>query len=147
MIKASLWRPLKFPSRMGQMFSSFSGEKWNFERVLAHAQKTSEQLSADSPREYLIDVREVSEIKNTSAIPNAINIPCGSVESALKSPKSFSQFAPGRQFPDAQEDKLIFSCQSGMRAGRAAVTAQSLGYENVAVYPGSFSEWSAKIKQ
>ena len=147
MLKASLWRPLKFPPRMGQMLSSFSGEKWNFDRVLKHAEKTPEQLNAECPREYLIDVREVSEIRNTSAIPNAINIPCGSVETALKYPNSFSQFAPDRQFPDAQQDKLIFSCQSGMRAGRAASTALALGYGNVAVYPGSFSEWSSKIKQ
>lgn len=148
MLKALVCRPLKVPSRMGQMFSSFSGEKWNFDRVLAHSQKTSEQLTAaDSSQEYLIDVREVSEISNSAAIPNAINIPCGSVESALKLPKTFSQFAPNRKFPDVERDKLIFSCQSGMRAGRAACTAQALGYENVAVYPGSFSEWSSKMKK
>ena len=147
MLKACLCRPLKLPLRMGQMLSSFSGEKWNFERVLAHSQKSHEQLITECPREYLIDVREVGEIRNTAAIPNAINIPCGSVESALKFPKTFSQFAPDRQFPDAEKDKLIFSCQSGMRAGRAASTALTLGYENVAVYPGSFSEWSSKLKQ
>lgn len=147
MLKTWGWLPLKVPSRMGQMFSSFSGEKWNFDRVLAHSQKTSEQLSVDPSQEYLIDVREFSEIGNSSAIPNAINIPCGSVESALVFPKTFSQFAPNRKFPDAEQDKLIFSCQSGMRASRAASTAQTLGYEKVAVYPGSYSEWSSKMKK
>lgn len=143
MFKVSM--PLK--SRMGQMFSTFSGEKWNYERVLSHSQKTLDQLITESPREYLIDVREIDEIKNSSSIPNAINIPTGNVQNALKFPKTFSQFVPNRPFPEAQNDKLIFTCQSGMRAGRAASTAQALGYENIAIYPGSFSDWSSKYKK
>lgn len=134
--------------RMGQfmsMFSSFSGEKWNFESVLAHSQKSAQELT-DS-REYLIDVREEGEIRSSGAIPNAINIPLGNVEPALKFPKTFKQYAKdSRAFPDAQEDKLIFTCQSGMRAGRAAATAQALGYEKVAIYPGSFSDWCSHKK-
>lgn len=134
--------------RMGQiasMFSSFSGEKWNFENVLAHSQKSAKELS--ETREYLIDVREENEIRTSSAIPNAINIPLGSVESALKFPKTFNQFVKdSRTFPDAEGDKLIFTCQSGIRAGRAASTAQALGYEKVAVYSGSFSDWSSHKK-
>ena len=132
--------------RMGQfasMFSSFSGEKWNFETVLAHSQKSAQEL--EKSREYLIDVREENEIRSSGAIPSAINIPLGSVETALKFPKTFNQFTP-RAFPDSQDDKLIFTCQSGMRAGRAAVAAQALGYENVAVYPGSYSDWCSHKK-
>lgn len=135
------------PSKMGQiasMFSTFSGERWSFERVLEHSKKSPKEL--EDFREYLIDVREVDEINKSGAIPNAINIPCGYVETALKFPKHFEQFCQGsRKFPDAEGDKLIFSCQSGMRAGRAAATAQALGYEKVAIYPGSYSEWRANI--
>ena len=128
--------------QMTSMFSSFSGEKWNFEKVLSHSQKSSKELAES--REYLIDVREESEIRGSGAIPNAINIPLGHVESALKFPKIFDQIVSGsRPFPDAEGDKLIFTCQSGMRAGRAAVMAQALGYEIVAVYPGSFSVFSS----
>lgn len=134
--------------RMGQivsMFSSFSGEKWNYEKVLAHSQKTAQELVES--KEYLIDVREENEIRGSGAIPNSINIPLGHVESALKFPKIFNQISMGsRTFPDAENDKLIFTCQSGMRAGRAAASAQALGYEKVAVYPGSFSDWSSHKK-
>jgi thiosulfate:glutathione sulfurtransferase len=134
--------------RMGQMasmFSSFAGEKWYFDKILAHSQKSTQELKES--REYLIDVREENEIRGSGAIPNAINIPLGHVESALKFPKIFNQIVmESRTFPDAEGDKLIFTCQSGMRAGRAAATAQALGYENVAVYPGSFSDWSSHKK-
>lgn len=139
---------LKFPLRMGQFFSmsmsTFSGERWTFERVLEHSKKTAKEL-VDS-HEYLIDVREENEIKGSGGIPNAINIPVGNVETTLKFPEVFESRAK-RNFPDLRSDKLIFTCQSGMRASRAASLAQSLGFENVAVYPGSFSEWSSHIKK
>ena len=139
--------------KMGQvfsMFSTFSGEKWNFERVLAHSRKTSQELENLNRHEYLIDVREVNEIKNSGAIPNAINIPLGSLETALKFPTNFAQYLPtpsNLPFPSAENDQLIFTCQSGVRAGRAAGTAQSLGFEKVAVYSGSFSDWYSRINK
>jgi 3-mercaptopyruvate sulfurtransferase SseA len=132
---------------MGQLMSmaTFSGERWTFERVLEHSKKSAKELSES--HEYLIDVREENEISGSGWIPNSINIPLGHVEGVLKMPEAFESRAR-RPFPDSQsEDKLIFTCQSGMRASRAAVTAQSLGFKNVAVYPGSFSEWSSKTKK
>lgn len=138
-------RPQFKMGQMASMFSTFSGDKWNFERVLEHSKKSAQELKES--REYLIDVREANEISGSGAIPNAINIPLGSVDAALKFPKQFEQFCKGsRSFPDAEADKLIFSCQSGMRAGRAAAAAQGLGFEKVAVYPGSYSEWRAANK-
>lgn len=135
-----------FPQRMGQLLSmsTFSGERWAFERVLEHSKKSLKELAES--HEYLIDVREENEIGGNGGIPNAINIPVGSVESVLKTPEAFEARAR-RPFPDSRADKLIFTCQSGMRACRAAVTAQALGFENVAVYPGSFSEWSSRTKK
>lgn len=134
---------------MGQfvsMFSSFNGDKWDFSRVFAHSRLRGDELK--NSHEYLIDVRESSEIASSGSIPNALNIPLGSLEGALKFPKTFESFSGSlpRSFPDAEEDQLIFTCQSGMRAGRAAIAAQALGYERVALYSGSFSDWSSKIK-
>lgn len=139
MLKGSL-------KRMGQFLSmsTFSGEQWTFERVLEHSRKSARELG-DS-QEYLIDVREVSEIRGSGSIPNAVNIPLGDLPQTLKTPEAFESQAK-RNFPDPDASKLIFTCQSGMRASRAACTAQSLGFKNVAVYPGSFSDWSSKINK
>ena len=38
--------------------------------------------------------------------------------------------------------KLIFSCQAGVRARSATELAQSLGFANAACYPGSWADWS-----
>jgi len=46
----------------------------------------------------------------------------------------------------ANADKLIFSCGSGVTACILALGAHILGYENLAVYDGSWSEWGASSK-
>lgn len=135
---------------IASMLSSFSGfEQWEFPQILEYSKKTSTELSAS--HEFLIDVREVDEIRNTAAIPNSINIPLGLVDETLKSPIKLSKFLKGtRDIPTTSEsgsqDKLIFTCQSGMRAGRAASMAKSAGFEKIAVYSGSYSDWSSKMK-
>ena len=136
---------LKSSKRMGQLLSmsAFSGERWAFNRVLEHSKKSSNELLES--QEYLIDVRETDEIRNSGTIPNAINVPLAMVETVLSSPSAFRSKSI-RPFPSTSADKLICTCQSGMRASRAAVTAQSLGFENVAVYPGSFSDWSSQFQ-
>lgn len=137
-------------SRMCQlvsMMSSFVGEKWDFQRVFEHSRLSEADLNAS--REYLIDVREESELSQSGRIPNAINIPLGGLEATLKSAQMFAGRAgPGRRVPSNKTDNLlVFTCQSGMRAVRAAGMAKQLGFEKVAVYPGSFSEWSRQINK
>ena len=63
---------LKSSKRMGQLLSmsAFSGERWAFNRVLEHSKKSSNELLES--QEYLIDVRETDEIRNSGTIPNAI---------------------------------------------------------------------------
>jgi thiosulfate/3-mercaptopyruvate sulfurtransferase len=41
------------------------------------------------------------------------------------------------------ENKLIFSCGSGLTACVLALAANLAGYENLSVYDGSWSEWGA----
>lgn len=39
---------------------------------------------------------------------------------------------------------LVFSCARGMRAEGAAEVARRAGFEKVAVYYGSFADWSSR---
>jgi thiosulfate/3-mercaptopyruvate sulfurtransferase len=41
----------------------------------------------------------------------------------------------------SKEQKLIFSCGSGVTACVDALAAELAGYSNIAVYDGSWSEW------
>jgi thiosulfate/3-mercaptopyruvate sulfurtransferase len=40
-----------------------------------------------------------------------------------------------------KEQKLIFSCGSGVTACITALAAELAGYSNISVYDGSWSEW------
>jgi thiosulfate/3-mercaptopyruvate sulfurtransferase len=73
-------------------------------------------------------------------MPNAINLPYaqvvvdGFVLPAAKINSAFSKLVN-------KEQKLIFSCGSGVTACITALAAELAGYSNVAVYDGSWSEW------
>lgn len=73
-------------------------------------------------------------------MPNAINLPYahvivdGFVLPGTKLDSVFSKLVN-------KEQKLIFSCGSGVTACITALTAELAGYSNIAVYDGSWSEW------
>ncbi|XP_055628377.1 rhodanese domain-containing protein CG4456-like isoform X2 [Toxorhynchites rutilus septentrionalis] len=95
------------------------------------------------PEKLLIDVREPEEIASTGEIPTAINIPLNTVSDELKlSPEAFQE-KYGRKKP-GNDDPVIFSCRSGVRAGLAANEADKLGFKNVKNYVGSWTEYAEK---
>jgi thiosulfate/3-mercaptopyruvate sulfurtransferase len=73
-------------------------------------------------------------------MPNALNLPFanavvdGFVLPATKLDSIFSELVN-------KEQKLIFSCGSGVTACITALAAELAGYSNIAVYDGSWSEW------
>ncbi len=73
-------------------------------------------------------------------IPNSINLPYanivvdGFVLPATKLDSVFSKLV-------SKEQKLIFSCGSGVTACITALAAELAGYSNITVYDGSWSEW------
>lgn len=98
----------------------------------------------------VIDVREPDEIAATGAIEHAgmtaANIPlgliCGEANVLSMSPEDVEHDF-GVKLPAKDDDSkaIVFSCRSGMRAGNAAMMAESLGYKNVLNYKGSANEW------
>ncbi|HET7144953.1 MAG TPA: sulfurtransferase [Anaerolineales bacterium] len=73
-------------------------------------------------------------------MPNSINLPYadvvvdGFISPRTKLDAIFSNLVK-------QEQKLIFSCGSGVTACITALAAELAGYSNIAVYDGSWSEW------
>jgi thiosulfate/3-mercaptopyruvate sulfurtransferase len=73
-------------------------------------------------------------------MPNAVNVPFGSVQSQgrMKSPEEIRALLAAKV---GQRERLVFSCGSGVTACTLALAAELAGYSNKAVYDGSWSEW------
>ncbi|WP_196885091.1 sulfurtransferase [Aureivirga sp. CE67] len=72
-------------------------------------------------------------------IPNSVNIPFTSI---IKDGKIVSKAELEKAFDGiSKTHELIFSCGSGVTACILALAATILGYEDITVYDGSWSEW------
>ncbi|PKQ44032.1 sulfurtransferase [Confluentibacter flavum] len=77
-------------------------------------------------------------------IPNSMNLP---YEDLLNENKLIPEQAIESKFHKVanKEDKLIFSCGSGITACVLALGASISGYENISVYDGSWTEWGSLV--
>jgi thiosulfate/3-mercaptopyruvate sulfurtransferase len=71
-------------------------------------------------------------------MPNAVNIPYTSV---LENGKMLSKSKLRSILEPYKDQKLIFSCGSGVTASLVALAAEQAGLKDLAVYDGSWSEW------
>ena len=102
------------------------------------------------PRYAVLDARSNGRFNGTEPepraglrpghIPNSINLPYahivvdGYVLPVTKLDSVFSNLVN-------KDQKLIFSCGSGVTACITALAAELAGYSNIAIYDGSWSEW------
>ena len=101
-----------------------------------------ETLLKDKANFTLIDVRSYEETKD-NLIETAKVLPLPDIEDANK--LSEDEFKSKYNFEKPkQDDKIIFYCRSGARAGKACDAFLSFGYKNVSNYKGSAMEWFAK---
>ena len=92
-----------------------------------------ESFTQNSNNYFVIDVREGTEIEETGAIPNAINIPRGLIEMKL-SPSNDSQGL-------SSDTPIVVYCGGGSRASLAGRTLIELGFKNVHNLEGGFRGW------
>ena len=102
---------------------------WSFEQI-------KEQALHPNPSVQLVDVRETSEHTYTprhAPIPSSITIP-------------MSSFDPGTAISKCSHaDHLVFYCEAGVRAKRAADMVNEFGSgKTISYYPGSHKEWRQK---
>jgi thiosulfate/3-mercaptopyruvate sulfurtransferase len=126
--------------------------KVDYQRQLLYSSAQVED-SINSPDCKIIDARSAGRFKGTAAepraglrsghIPSSLNLPfteCidnGQLQSKTVLKQHFDRFGL------TTEKRLIFSCGSGVTACVLALAASECGFENVAVFDGSWSEWGA----
>ncbi|WP_440616689.1 sulfurtransferase [Cysteiniphilum sp. 6C5] len=104
-------------------------------------------FDARSPERFSAREPETRDNLNSGHIPRSINMHYVSVldQGCFKSKKAlttiFATHAPDLQQP------LIFTCGSGVTACILAAAATIVGYHNISVYDGSWSEWGKKELQ
>ena len=108
--------------------------------------KDKESAAAGSSGIVLIDVRSVDEVQRMGKIPFSINIPVNAVPTVLRDDFDKDEFEDtfGAEKPCPQTHRLVFYCMHGVRSATAATLAESLGFQSVASYAGSWAEWSAR---
>lgn len=110
--------------------------------------KTNQRLVVDARSEArfrcMVDEPRVGLRRGT--IPNSVNIPfesllnSGVMKSEAELQTIFSKIAK-------PNDALTFSCGSGITACVLALAATLLGYQNLTVYDGSWTEWGSLIPE
>ena len=105
-----------------------------FRDLLSAAKASISEVSTDTASEHIaagytvLDVREPDEYQE-GAIPGAIHIPRGHLESQIES-RITDKSAP-----------VVVYCAGGVRSAFAARTMQELGYEQVESMAGGFGRW------
>lgn len=146
------WKKNKLPTERKQDFRIKSGDllvKYNPELlvksdvILKHLNDSSTQiLDARSTGRFNSTLPEPRTKVRGGHIPNSLNIPYtsiilnGKLKENTKLKEIFNAVNP-------EEKQMIFSCGSGITACVLALAATTLGYENLAVYDGSWTEWGS----
>jgi len=129
-----MFRPILQSGRgvAGRLSKLFSSESPQIPR-LSFAEIKKELTKSET---FLLDVREKDELITDGRISSSQNIPLGEISEAMQmEDKPFKQ-RYGFDKPDADKVNLVIHCKAGVRAMKAAVVANQLGYSNVKVYNG-----------
>ena len=101
-------------------------------------------LDARSENRFNERVEEPRKGLRSGRIPNSLNLP---FDNLLRKGNLLSKDALKSIFNNATQNKenLVFSCGSGITACILALGADVLGYKNIAVYDGSWTEYGSLI--
>jgi len=114
----------------------------DFEGITEHTKDTSTTiLDARSAVRFKGEVSEPRQGLRSGTIPNSENLPYTSLlqGNTFKSLKELATIF--NTFVSNPKQHLIFSCGSGITACNLALTATLLGYKNLSVYDGSWTEY------
>lgn len=95
--------------------------------------------------EYFNGEKKADVVKAPGHIPGAVNMPvdnCVGANSALKSWDELQRIAKSTGIDP--KSPVITYCNTGRSASTGYLVLRLLGYENVAVYDGSMSDWTSR---
>ncbi|MEP6896085.1 MAG: sulfurtransferase [Chloroflexota bacterium] len=133
---------LATPTQRGDFASQPQGELFVDSKFVlqALADSTFSVIDARSAGRFTGQELEPRSGLRSGHMPNSVNIPFADVlEKGMLLPKSKLQ----NIFEQYKDQKMIFSCGSGVTACVVALAAEQAGYKDLTVYDGSWSEWGA----
>jgi thiosulfate/3-mercaptopyruvate sulfurtransferase len=136
------------PSKLGDFEAHYKKNTFvDVTAVLAQIETSSSVvLDARGKSRFLGQGAEPRSGMRAGHIPNAKSLPFADIVKDGYMLDRICLQAEFNQRLESQTENLIFSCGSGVTACILALGAQILGYENLAVYDGSWSEWGANIQ-
>lgn len=150
------WKKAGFPTESMKLYS---GKPGNFEAVykpelMSFFKDVKKALETKS--HTIIDARSEGRFKSLEAepraglrmgtIPNSVNLP---FEDLLADNQLLSNELIETKFQNFadKEDRIIFTCGSGITACVLALGATISGYKNMSVYDGSWTEWGSLVPE
>lgn len=105
---------------------------------MSFIEKAELKKRLENPDFLLLDVRTHEEYRD-GFIPTAKNIPVQEFDNFKLDDKAFNQTY---SFPKPKvDDEIIVYCKMGGRAMSAAQILESIGYNHMVVYKGSWMDW------
>ena len=111
------------------------------------SEKNKIVIDARGEDRFFAKVKEPRAGVKSGHIPSSLNIPISSIidknTNCLKSIDEINEIFTTIGLTD-KNSELVMTCGSGVTACGLALAANSLGFKNVKVYDGSWSEWGSR---
>ncbi len=150
------WKAHGFPLQGGEP-DGFNSSYYKAQPFMARSVVALEEMINISERALcpILDARPAERFNGTlpepregmrsGHIPNSLNLPCSALVDAQGLIKSeadlYDLFAEkGLKF-DSPPERIVTTCGSGITACALALALYHIGFNNVGVYDGSWSEW------
>lgn len=101
------------------------------------AQEAAQQVKQD-PKALIVDVRDADEVRQTSAIPGAVNISLGMLP--VRADQQLPEQFRNQELQDRSRPVMV-TCALGLNAARGAKVLKDMGFTNVRYIDGGLKAW------